>query len=83
MFDGVINTVPEPIFTHEMLSTMRCGSSFFQIASGTSGIDPKKAEEMGFHFVPLHGLPGKYAPASEADAIRRVVEETIHDRSAL
>ena len=69
MFDIVINTVPDPIFTHKLLSTMQKGSSFFQVASGTSGIDAKKMEKAGVNFVPLHGLPGKYTPLSEADAI--------------
>jgi dipicolinate synthase subunit A len=69
MFDGVINTVPDSIFSQELLSTMQRGSSFFQVASGTSGIDAKKMEKAGVNFVPLHGLPGKYTPLSEADAI--------------
>lgn len=69
MFDGVINTVPDPIFSTDLLSTMQKDSFFFQVASGFSGIDAKKAEAIGIRFVPLHGLPGKYTPASEADAI--------------
>ncbi len=69
MFDGVINTVPDPIFSAEFLSTMQEGSFFFQVASGFSGIDAAQTKALGIRLVPLHGLPGKYAPASEADAI--------------
>ena len=83
MFDCVINTVPDPIFPPEMLATMREGSFFFQIAGGFSGIEPETAEKIGIHFVPLHALPGKFCPASEADAIWHVVEETLNNRSIL
>lgn len=69
MFDCVVNTVPDPVFSAEFLSTMQKDAFFFQIASGFSGIDAEKAENSGIRFVPLHGLPGKYEPASEADAI--------------
>ncbi len=69
MFDGIVNTVPDPIFSSDFLSTMQKGSFFFQVASGDSGIDARQAESLCIRFTPLHGLPGKYAPASEADAI--------------
>ncbi|MBE6711920.1 MAG: hypothetical protein E7580_00205 [Ruminococcaceae bacterium] len=78
MFDGVINTVPEPIFSRELLATMQQDSFFFQVASGFSGIDPKETEKLRIRFTPLHGLPGKYCPASEADAIWEVVERTLN-----
>lgn len=69
MFDAVINTVPDPIFAPDFLSTMQKDGFFFQIASGYSGIAPEEMKTMGIRFIPLHGLPGKYRPASEADAI--------------
>ena len=69
MFDGVINTVPDPIFPSSLLSTIRRDASFFQVASGFSGIDPSTAEDLGFSFYPLHGLPGKYCPLSEAQIL--------------
>ena len=78
MIDGVINTVPDPIFSEKILSTMQKESYFFQVASGNSGIDAKQLEELGIYFVPLHGLPGKYTPLSEADAI---LDEITQSRS--
>lgn len=77
MFDAVVNTVPDPIFSPELLSTMQKGSFFFQVASGFSGIDPKRAEQWGAHFIPLHGLPGKYCPDSEADAIWLIIKAAL------
>ncbi|MBQ3075190.1 MAG: hypothetical protein IJC26_03895 [Clostridia bacterium] len=81
MFDGVINTVPDPIFSTELLSTMQPNSIFFQIASGFSGIDPKTSEQTGIRFVPLHGLPGKFCPASDADAIWEEIEHSLTELS--
>ncbi len=69
MFDAVINTVPDPVFSTDFLSTMRRDAFFFQVASGLSGIDPNTAKHLGIRFVPIHGLPGKYCPVSESYAI--------------
>ncbi len=66
MFDGVINTVPTPIFSDSLLFTMAEDSHFFQVATGLSGIDPEKLESRKIHFHPLPRLPGLYAPRSEA-----------------
>lgn len=80
MFDGVINTVPAPVFPLSHLSTLRSGSFFFQVASGFSGICPEEAEQLGIRFYPLHGLPGKFAPASEADAIWEIIQDTLKNK---
>ena len=77
MFDGVINTVPDPIFPKSFLSTLQKDSFFFQIASGSSGISPEVMEELGVRFFLLHGLPGKYCPASDGDALWEVVESIL------
>ena len=82
MFDAVINTVPAPVFSPEFLSTMQKDSFFFQVASGFSGIDPARLEKIGAHFVALHGLPGKYCPDSEADAIWNVVNAVLEKSSS-
>lgn len=82
MFDAVINTVPDPVFSPALLSTMQKDSFFFQVASGFSGIAPARLEEIGAHFAPLHGLPGKYCPDSEADAIWNVVKAVLEKSSS-
>lgn len=74
MFDCVINTVPEPIFPDPLLSTMRKNTHFIQIASGLSGIRSEILSERGALFHPLHGLPGKIAPAAEADLIFDIIK---------
>jgi dipicolinate synthase subunit A len=77
MFDAVINTVPTPIFSPEFFSSMRPDSHFFQIASGLSGIEKETLSRLGIHFHPLPGLPGRYAPATEAETLHRIICETL------
>lgn len=76
-FDVVVNTVPAPIFSSSFFAALHPGSHFFQVASGTSGIDPEALKKRGISFHPLPGLPGKYSPATEAEAIDRVIRRLI------
>lgn len=69
MFDVVVNTVPEPIFSESLLSTMREDAFFFQVATGLSGIKQETITALGAAFLPLPRLPGLYAPKSEAMAL--------------
>ncbi len=77
MFDVIINTVPEPVFTEEFLNSIHPGTHFFQVASGLSGVLPDQAKLLGIHFHPLPGLPGRFAPATEAGSIYRVLNRTL------
>ncbi len=79
MFDGVVNTVPEQIFSPELLSTLRPNTHFFQVASGTSGISEKLLKNKGILYHDLHGLPGKFSPATDADALFDVLTAVISD----
>jgi dipicolinate synthase subunit A len=80
MFDCVINTVPEPIFSDSLLCTLREGSHFFQIASGLSGICPEDLLSRGVFFHPLPGLPGKISPAAEADLIFEIIHTIFKEK---
>lgn len=75
MFDCVIGTVPEAVYPPSLLSTMPSGSTFFQVASGTSGIDEALLAAGGVSFVPLPALPAKVAPESEAEVIWSILKE--------
>lgn len=77
MFDAVINTVPDPIFSPSLLETLGAGSHFFQVASGLSGIDPDSLSSRGVLFHPLPRLPGRYAPLSEAQALYDLISRTM------
>ena len=75
MFDFVLNTVPGPIFPVSVLENLREGSAFFQIASGTSGINAAFLKQRGVAYVPLPGLPAVFAPESEAEALAALITE--------
>lgn len=72
-FDVVVNTVPAPIFTTEILDRIPQGTAFIQIASGLSGLDPEDLKKRKIPFYPLPGLPGVVAPETEADAIYAIM----------
>ena len=73
MFDGVINTVPDAIFSPALLDTLREDAHFFQVASGLSGIDGEYLAGRNVFFHPLPRLPGRYAPKSEAEALYNLI----------
>lgn len=77
MFDVVLNTVPAPILTEEFTWSMREGSAIFQVASGTSGADRKALSAQGIRFHPLPGLPGRFAPQTEANCLYRIVNRAL------
>ena len=79
MFDGIVNTVPENIFPPSFLFTMRPKTHFFQVASGNSGISEKFLEEIGVFYHDLHGLPGKFSPATEADALWEIFKKALSE----
>ncbi len=79
MFDCVVNTVPDPIFSDSLLATLQEKSHFFQIASGNSGISEDILSRRGVCFHPLPSLPGKVSPASEADLILQIIKHLLKE----
>ena len=77
MFDFVLNTVPAPVFPKEVLCALRPGTAFYQIATGTSGVDVALLAARGVAFYPLWGLPGAYCPESEAETMEKILLETL------
>lgn len=73
MFDLIVNTVEDAIFTEKELNFVSPGCRFLQVASGFSGLCAETLLEKGIRFDPLPGLPGRYAAASEADTIYRLI----------
>lgn len=72
-FDAIVNTVPAPLFTPEILDRIPAETALIQIASGRSGLDLEDLKKRNLSFYPLPGLPGIVAPATEADAIHRIM----------
>lgn len=70
-YDFIFNTVPAMVLNRGMMKNMNSGVCIFDIASAPGGVEFEEAEELGISAWLLPGLPGKYAPASSAEAIVR------------
>ena len=71
-WDAVVNTVPARVFGAEALEELgeaRC----IELASAPFGFDFASAERLGVRVERASGLPGKYAPAAAAKAVRDAV----------
>ena len=71
-WDLIINTVPAPILTKSVLEKLG-GCPILELASPPGGIEPAVAERLAIPLISAPGLPGKVAPATAADIIRRTV----------
>jgi dipicolinate synthase subunit A len=49
--------------------------TIIDIASAPGGVDFSAAQKMGISAFLCSGLPGKYAPASSASAIQKIIEK--------
>lgn len=68
-FSFIFNTVPAVILNRELLARVSPSACMFDLASAPGGIDFEAAEELGASAWLLPGLPGRYAPASSAEAL--------------
>ena len=74
-FDFVFNTIPAKVVTAKILEKMKPSVTIIDIASAPGGVDFAEAHHLGLHAVLCPGLPGKYAPASSAKAVKDVIEK--------
>ena len=72
-FDFVVNTVPARILGEETLCCASEGTLFMELASAPGGFDRKLAENIGLSVIHGPGLPGKYAPHTAAELIKKSV----------
>ena len=71
-FDAVVNTIPSPVFDRDALE--RFGDArLIELASPPYGLSPAAAEALGKHIELAAGLPGKTAPASAAEAVKKTI----------
>ncbi len=69
----IFNTVPQWIFTEEVLQGLPAGCLLIDLASAPGGIDRAAAERLGVRSIWGTALPGKYAPESAG----RILAETV------
>ncbi|MBR4627620.1 MAG: dipicolinate synthase subunit A [Ruminococcus sp.] len=77
----VFNTVPELIFSRELLKRFGNRTLFIDLASKPGGIDFKAARELGIRTVWALGLPGKTAPVTAGEMTAETIMEILAERS--
>ena len=79
-YNIVINTIPAPVLTKELLTQFEPDCTFFEIASPPGGFDKAAIEELNLNLIGCPGIPGKYSPRSAGEAIGRMVMNSFsHD----
>jgi dipicolinate synthase subunit A len=81
--DAIVNTVPALILTREVLEKVRNDCFLLDLASVPGGIDFKAAQELGFKVQWALGLPGKIAPLTSGDIIRRTIYNIIEEEGGI
>ena len=77
--DAIVNTVPSLVITKEILEKIRSDCFLLDLASIPGGIDFKVAESFGIKTKWALGLPGKIAPMTAGDIIRRTIYNIIEE----
>lgn len=77
--DAIVNTVPSLVITKDILEKTRSGCFLLDLASSPGGIDFKAAEVLGFKVKWSLGIPGKVAPLTAGDIIRRTIYNIIEE----
>lgn len=62
----IVNTVPAPVLTDELLNFVHPECLILDIASAPGGVDRKAAEALSIKTFTLPGLPGRYSPKTSA-----------------
>ena len=73
-YDFIFNTIPALVLTAPLLKKMKPQVTIIDIASAPGGVDFAAASELNLCARLAPGLPGKYAPASSARAIKETIE---------
>ncbi len=62
----IVNTVPAPVLSAELLNFVHPECLLIDIASAPGGIDQNAAKQLSIKSLQLPGLPGRYAPKTSA-----------------
>ena len=75
-YDIIINTVPHMVLTKERLNYVKKDCLIIDLASKPGGIDQKVAEEKGIKSIWALALPGKVAPFTTAEIIKKAIYDS-------
>ena len=72
-FDCVVNTIPKCVIAAPELKALKDDALLIDIASKPYGVDFETAKALKKNVFIEQGLPGKYMPALEAEALTRII----------
>lgn len=78
-FDLIINTIPSKLYTRSVLSKLREECLLIDLASKPGGVDLKSAQDLGIKVIWALSLPGKVAPVTSAEAIKKVIYNVLKE----
>lgn len=78
-FDFVVNTVPERVLGEDFLCCLPETALLLELASAPGGYDRNLAENLGLRCLAAPGLPGRSAPLSAAELMRREFHRAIKE----
>ncbi|MCD7946953.1 MAG: dipicolinate synthase subunit DpsA [Oscillospiraceae bacterium] len=78
-YDLVINTVPARILTREALQDLNQNCLVIDVASKPGGVDFDAAAELGIRVIWALSLPGKVAPTTAGEGIKKVIYNIMHE----
>ena len=80
--DIIMNTVPAPLFTKEVLCAVKSESLLIDLASKPGGVAFDAARELGVRTIWALSLPGKTAPISAGEIILETIENCLTEQEA-
>jgi len=81
--DAIVNTVPALVITKDILEKARNDCFLLDLASAPGGIDFKAAEAIGLKVRWALSLPGKVAPMTAGDIIRRTIYNILEEEGGV
>lgn len=79
-YELIVNTVPQPLFTGQVLSRCKREVCILDLASGNGGVDLESCKAYGICAKRCPGLPARYAPKAAAKILADVIEKEMDVR---
>lgn len=79
-FSLIFNTVPALVLTRPLLEELRRPCTVIDVASEPGGVDCSAAEELEVPVIWARALPGKAAPLTAAEVLRRAIYHILEER---
>ena len=79
-YELIVNTVPQPLFTGQVLSRCKKEVCILDLASGNGGVDLEICKAYGICAKRCPGLPARYAPKAAAKILADVIEKEMDVR---